>query len=462
VRIKNLFILLTALFIISTSLVESLASFLSPEEETELGRRFLISITSHYEPSDYPYIVQYINDLGRYIGHQIEVPYFPLKFYVIKENSLNAFAAPAGHVFMFSGMINVMDNVDELAAILAHELGHVSARHLASRVERSKKIGIATMAGILAGILAGGKAAGALVTGSIAAGIQAELGYSREDERQADQLGFKYAHMSGFDPKGMITVLKKIQRERWYGRGEIPPYLLTHPGTPERMANIEAMLQGYKRMPEPDRTKELRANFPIFHTMVMALYHDKEGATREFKKRLLADSESALANYGLGLVLQREGLIDEALNHLKIALGEKPDSIPIMYAMGKAYQTSGQYENSISILNEALKLSPKDKEIMYLLAQSLQTLERYGQASRIYERLTYLPPVKGRVYYNLGLVYGRQGKLALAHYNLGIYFTKLRRREKALFHFKKAKGLAGSEPALKEKIDKALTDLKRF
>ena len=459
-RIKNIIILLTALFIISTSLVESLASYLSPEEETELGRRFLISITSHYEPSDYPYIVQYINDLGRYLGHQIEVPYFPLNFYVIKENSLNAFAAPAGHVFIFSGMINAMDNVDELASILAHELGHVSARHLASRVERSKKIGIATMAGILAGILAGGKAAGALVTSSIAAGIQAELGYSREDERQADQLGFKYTRISGFDPKGMITVLKKIQMERWYGRGGIPPYLLTHPGAPERMANIEAMLQGYKKMPEPDRTKELRFNFPIFRTMVVALYHDKEDAKREFKKRLLADPESIIANYGLGLILQREGLIDEALNHLKIALREKPGSIPIMFSMAKAYQTIGQYENSISILNETLKLSPKDKEIMYLLAQSLQTLERYDQATKIYERLTFLPPVKGRVYYNLGLVYGRQGKLALAHYNLGIYFTKLRRREKALFHFKKAKGLVGSDPALKEKIDKALTGLK--
>ena len=459
-RIKNLFILITALFIISTTPVKSLASFLSPEEETELGRRFLISITSHYEPSDYPYIVQYINNLGRYIGHQIEVPYFPLNFYVIKENGLNAFAAPGGHVFIFSGLIKVMENVDELASIFAHELGHVSARHLASRIERSKKIGMATMAGILAGILAGGKAAGALMTGSIAAGIQAELGYSREDERQADQVGFKYTHGSGFDPEGIISVLKKIQRERGYGSGEIPPYLLTHPGTPERMANIDVMLQGYKRMPEPDRTKELRANFPIFHTMVMALYHDKEDAKRVFKKRLLADPESILANYGLGLLLQREGLIDEALNYLKIALREKPDSIPIMFAIGKAYHESGQCENSVTILKEALKISPKDKEIMYLSALSLQTLEHYGQASRIYERLTYLPPVKGKVYYNLGLVYGRQGKLALAHYNLGIYFTRLRRREKALFHFKKAKGLAGSDLALKEKIDKALTGLK--
>jgi len=63
--------------------------------------------------------------------------------------------------------------------------------------------------------------------------------------------------------------------------------------------------------------------------------------------------------------------------------------------------------------------------------------ERYDQASRIYERLTFLSPVKNRVYYNLGLVYGRQDKLVLAHYNLGIYFSKLRRKEKALFHFKK-------------------------
>ncbi len=458
-KIKHFFILLAVPFIITTSFADSLAVFLSPEEETELGERFLKSIKSHYEFADYPYIDQYINDLGTYIGRQIEIPYFPLNFYVVKENNLNAFAAPAGHVFIFSGLINAMENVDELASILAHELGHVSARHLALRIERSKKIGMATIAGVLAGILAGGKAAGALMTSSIAAGIQAELGYSREDERQADQLGFKYTYASGFNLEGMITVLKKIQRERWYGEGGTPPYLLTHPGTPERMANIETMLQGYKKMPEPDKTKELRSRFPLFHAMVLALCNDKEDATREFKKKLIADPESIVAHYGLGLILEREGKINEALNHLKIALKKKEGSIPIMFAMGKAYQINGQYENSVSILQEALKISPKDKEIMYLLALSFQHLEQYNQASRVYNKLTFLPQVKDRIYHNLGLVYGRQGKLALAHYNLGIYFSKLRRREKALFHFNKAKELAGSKPELKEKIDKALKGL---
>jgi tetratricopeptide (TPR) repeat protein len=121
----------------------------------------------------------------------------------------------------------------------------------------------------------------------------------------------------------------------------------------------------------------------------------------------------------------------------------------------------GEYEDSVSILRKALELSPKDKEILFLLALSSQELEQYGQASEIYERLTFLPPVKDMVYYNLGIVYGRQGKLPLAHYNLGIYFSKLRSREKALFHFEKANELVRNDAALQNKIEKALADMKK-
>jgi predicted Zn-dependent protease len=460
VRIKNLFILIAAFLVTATALADSQAALLSPQDETSLGKRFLASISAHYEFADYPYIVQYINDLGTYIGSQVEVPYFPLKFYVIQDNTINAFAAPAGHIFFFSGLIIIMDNVDEFASVLAHELGHVSARHLAAKIERSQKINLATMAGILAGVLIGGKAAGALMTGSMAAAIQAELGYSRDDERQADQLGQKYTYLSGFDPEGMVTILQKMQQESWYGGQETPSYLLTHPGAAERMADIEARSRGYKMVPEPDETKKLRLRFPIFHTMVVALCDDREDATRVFEKTLQSDPESSMAHYGLALILQREGNIHEALSHFSTASRGNPNSIPILFSMAKAYQTIGGYENSVTILQKARKLSPKDTNILYLLALCFQNLEKYGQASRIYEKLTFLPPVNDRVYYNLGLVYGRQGKLALAHYNLGRYFTKLRSREKALFHFEKARELAQSDPALRQRIEKALMDLK--
>ena len=462
VRIKNLFVLGAALVVIATSVLNSRAAFLSPKEETELGERFLARISSQYEFADYPYIMRYMNELGASIGGHIEVPYFPLKFYVIKNSSVNAFAAPAGHVFFFSGLIGILDDADELASILAHELAHVSARHLASRIDRSQKIGLATLAGVLAGILVGGEIGGALMTGSVAASIQAELGYSREDERQADQLGFKYTQLSGFNPAGMLTALQKIQRENWYGSQEIPAYLLTHPGAPQRMATIESMLRGDGKTPDHETTKKLRAFFPIFQTMVIALCLDKEEAARELEKRLRNDPGSGTAHYGLGLILLREGKPNEALEHLKIAGRKNTDSIPVMFSLAETYQMLGEYEDSVSILRKALELSPKDKEILFLLASSLQRLEQYGQASRIYERLAFLPPVKDMVYYNLGLVYGRQGKLSLAHYNLGIYFSKLRSREKALFHFEKAKELVRNDAALREKIEKALADVKKF
>ena len=93
------------------------------------------------------------------------------------------FAAPGGHIFVFSGLIEAMDNIDELAAVICHEIGHISARHLSKRIEQSKNIGIATLAGILAAMLVGGEAAAPIISGTLAAGMQARLYFSREDER---------------------------------------------------------------------------------------------------------------------------------------------------------------------------------------------------------------------------------------------------------------------------------------
>lgn len=458
-KIRKFTIYIVSLLIINVPLNSPIHALLTPKEELEIGERFLKSINLEYEIADYPYIVNYINELGHYIGSFVEVPYFPLNFYIIQDNDINAFAAPAGHVFFFSGIISMMENVDELASVLAHELGHVSARHLAARIERSKKIGLATMAGILAGVLIGGDAAGALMTGSMAAGIQAELGYSREDERQADQLGYKYTNMAGFNPEGMITTLKKIQSEGWHREGSVPSYLLTHPGAAERMTNIEVMLKEYSDKPELGKAKKFRSQFPIFHTMVVALCNDKEHSKRRFKKILLDDDKSAVAHYGMGLILERSGFPEEAISHFKIALEQKPESIPIIYSIAKSYQDMGKYDESIASLQKALDLSPKDKAVLKLFALSLQKLELYDRAAVIFNRLTYLAPVEDSIYYHLGVVYGRQDKLKLAHYNLGIYFTRLKQKEKARFHFKKAQRLTEGDQVLQEKIDSALNEL---
>ena len=435
------------------------AFYLSTKEEKVLGQEFLAKIHKYFTLVDDDFINEYINDLGQYLLKPIEGKRFPFHFYIIKDNTLNAFAVPGGHIFIYSGLIEVMDDIDELAAVLSHEIGHITANHLARRIEQSKKIGLATMAGVLAGILIGGKATGALMTGSIAAGIQAQLQYSREDERQADQLGFKYMDKAGFDPSGMITTLKKIQKGDWFGTDKIPPYMLTHPGGTERMSNYDMMLANYSTKPENRETIRFRRLFPFFETILRARYMEPHDAERLFKKELDKNTASILAHTGLGIILKERWEYDQAIAHFKKALRGDPESTIILRNLGEAYQLNGRDTEAVMAFKKALRLDNQDKSTLFLLAMTYQNLERYENAVSLYEKLTLMRPVKNEVFYNLGLSYGRQGRLAIAHYNFALYFKKQNKIEKAGFHLRKASDLAGNNPALRGRIQKAMDDL---
>ncbi len=251
---------------------------LSTEDERVAGEEFLASVRRQLELLQDDFANDYINDLGQYITRALETKAFPFQFYIVRDNNLNAFAGPGGHIFFYTGLIDMMDDVDELAAVMAHEIGHVSARHLSNRIEQNKTMAVAVLAGMLAGALMGGKAGGAIATGTMAAGIQKQLSYSREDERQADNLGFKYMEESRFNPSGMITVLKKLERASPGGTDAIPPYLLTHPGGPERVSTSETLMTQYVPKPENRESAGFRKLFPYFKAVLIAKSMDFQGS----------------------------------------------------------------------------------------------------------------------------------------------------------------------------------------
>ena len=441
------------------SFVTPKAFGLSIEEERKLGQEFVAQIRGHFKLVDDEYANQFITDLGDYLTMPLETKPFPFHFYIIKDNTLNAFAAPGGHIFVFSGLIEAMDNLDELASVICHELGHVTARHISQRIEQSKKIGFATMAAILAGALIGGELSGAVMTGAMAAGMQAQLSYSRNDERQADQLGFKYTKLASFDPAGLISSLKKIQKGQWFGTDRVPAYLLTHPTGSERMSNLDSMLTHFKPDPPTKETIQLRKRFPFFKTTLRAECMDSEEAERLFLLDLKKDPSSFLSNFGLGIVYKERSEYDRAIRHLKIALKEDPASTPVLRNLGETYQMKGQEREAIQVLEKAYDLDNQNRSTIFLLALSYENLEKYEMAIQLLEKLTYLKPVDNEVYYHLGLSYGRQNQLALAHYNFGLYFSNLRQIQKASFHFQKADSLSGNNPALKNKIRDAIKGL---
>jgi len=428
---------------------------LSIEDERKMGQEFLAKIREQFVFVDDPFAIQFFSDFGNYIIKSIKTKHFPFHFYIIKDNTLNAFAAPAGHIFFYSGLIDKMDTIDMLAGVMAHEIGHTSGRHLAQRIEQSKKIGLATMAGILAGVLIGGKAAGALITGSMAAGMQAQLNYSRDDERQADQLGFKYSTSAGFDPSGLIKALNKIEQER-FGETNVPPYLLTHPTGPERMSRLDAMVSNYVPGPPKKEVDRLRALFPSFKTVLKAVCLDPNDAENIFNAELKKTPNAFLSHFGLGIVYMRKSDFPVAIQHFKDALKSEPEFSPALRYLGEAYQMNGQNREAISLLEKALELDREDKSTLFLLGLSYENMEQYENAISIFERLASFEPIKDEVYYHLGISYGRQNRLALAHYNFGIYFKKLGEIQKAKFHFQKADELSRNNPALRRKIHEAM------
>jgi predicted Zn-dependent protease len=447
------------LFLVSSGKPPAFA--LSTEEERAAGEEFLASVRRQLDLVQDDFANDYINNLGQYITRALETKLFPFQFYVVKDNTLNAFAGPGGHVFFFTGLIDTMDDVDELAAVMAHEIGHVSARHLANRMEQNKAMTIAVLAGMLAGALMGGKAGGAISTGAMAAGIQRQLAYSREDERQADNLGFKYMDESRFNPAGMTTVMKRLERAAPAGTDAIPPYLLTHPAGPERVATSEALMSQYTPKPESKESAEFRRLFPYFKLICVAKSMDFQGASRYLNREKERDPESPVVQFGLGIIQKERMDYTRAIDYFERALKGAPDLTPILIEMGEAYQLQGQDRKAIEVVERVLRTDDRNKGALYLTASSYQNLEDFSKATVFYERLVSMRPVKEEVYYNLGVCYGRQGKLAVAHYNTGLYFLKTADYQTARYHFLKADQLAGNDQGLRNKIREAMQSLPR-
>jgi len=193
---KTIAVGISIIFIICGLLTPKTAQALTIKAENELADEFLKAVFLQYEIIKDPVINNYINKVGQKIVAKMTPQPFSYKFYMVHQDVYNAFAGPAGNIFIFSGLFEALESEDELAALLSHEIAHVSCRHISEMITQNKKTSMATMAGVVAGILVGlgGASAigSALTIGSMAAGQSVALAYSREHEMQADQIGQTY------------------------------------------------------------------------------------------------------------------------------------------------------------------------------------------------------------------------------------------------------------------------------
>jgi len=426
-----------------------------------MGREFMKAVLKYYDLIEDPLIIDYVNRVGRHIASVFPNRNFTYRFYVIKEDVYNAFAAPAGHVFINSGLFGAMENEEELAGILAHEIAHVECRHISQKIERSSKINMIALAGIAAGIFLGvggmETAASALSIGSIAAGQSLSLSYSREDEMQADQLGLKYIAAAGYSGSGLLTMLKKIRGTEWFGSDQVPTYLRTHPASEDRIAYIGTWLDSNKTTVKPNSNPD---GFNMAHTKLVAVYGEEVAALRRFKAAIDKDPEDSIANYGLGMVYARLGNREKAEFHMKTALKNRAFDSYMLSDLGKIYFLNGQYSQALIVLKDAVQAIPYNPDAFFYLGRTELEVGEFQKAVFVLENLVQKKPDYASGHYFLGEAYGKMGQLGDAHYYLGIFYKNKGELRTAMFHLEKASEHI-NDPVMLEKIKEMLKEVRK-
>lgn len=204
-------------------------NLISVEEEWQLGNQLAADVARQM-PVERD---AYVTSLGQRLASQTPMGNLPWNFYIVRNNEINAFAIPGGHVYIHTGLINAAENASELAGVMAHEISHVVARHTTEQI--SRQYGLSTLAGIILGqnpavyqqLLAQILAGGALAR------------FSRAAEREADHLGIRSMNQAGYNPDGMVTMFQKLLSRERSQPGAVEKFFSTHPLTADRIRDVQ-------------------------------------------------------------------------------------------------------------------------------------------------------------------------------------------------------------------------------
>lgn len=371
-------------------------------------------------------------------------------FHIVRKATLNAMALPGNNIVLHSGLILAVRDRDALAAVLAHEIGHLSAGHHVQLEAAKKNLSVRTMVAFVAGVAAGaltgdGNVTQAAIMGGSAASQLTFLETRRNKERQADRLAMRYLTTSGFDPQGMARFMEQLAREQQLTHMP-PPYFLSHPPSSQRL--VESWQDGGStREPTqrtPHQTQRQRADNLRLAWVQAALkpqtHDDLMTVLSQFRQRLARHPENSADRYGLAITERYMGELPAAMKNLNILLETHKNNPYLLREKGMVYLEKGQPDKAEKIFRAALKHQPRitNAELRYRLAFSLHERGKWERASRILRQLTLEHPFVAGYVYLLGVTEGKQGRLGASHLALARHFRLIREKTMARWHYEEA------------------------
>lgn len=377
-------------------------------DERRISEKLLFSVRAEFKLLDSPDISQYINELGDEVLAVAGTQFFDYHFFVIKNDQFNAFAAPGGLIFFYSGLIQAMKSEDELVGVLAHEIAHVVARHIARRIDKGGKVNVIALG---LGIAAMALGSPELLIGSMAAGQAVSLYYSREDEEEADRLAFAWMRAMGRDPAAMVSMLQTMRRISRF-RSDMPPqYLLTHPNPEVRVDYIQSLLETYQKEENGHDSRVDNFSFLRFKYRIMSQSMDHEQMRMRCVSILSGDGEveeKVMAKFGLSLLARAERDFVRSEKLLREVISHYPEEEILYVDLAVLMMNSGNLQEAVRLLERVVKRNPGDFYALFELARVRVTLGQYDEAEKLFRQVALVMPKYASLWYELARVKSRQ------------------------------------------------------
>ncbi|AGY91467.1 hypothetical protein SPICUR_02265 [Spiribacter curvatus] len=362
---------------------------LPASEAARMGQEMMREIRQEVDLVDDPAVNAYIRDLGSRIAAATDTPAAAYRFFVVDDPRINAFAMPGGYIGVHSGLITASRNESELGAVIAHELSHVTQRHIARRIAAAEQTSLRTAAMVLAGLVIGSQspqAGMAAVTTGMASGIDSQLAYSRDHEREADRTGMRILARANLDPTGMADFFEVLQADNRY-RSRAPAFLSTHPLTRARIADTRSMARDMK----PESVFESPDFAYVRARVQVATASSPEDAVEDFRARLEADASPAL-RYGLAIALIADDRPDAAVDRLETLLDSEGAHDLLHVGLAEAALADDRIDQALARIEDGLSLFPESTGLRVGRVEALLQADRAQDALATTRDLTHQQP----------------------------------------------------------------------
>lgn len=441
---------------------DSAGELISPRDEYQIGQAFFWRLQQSTPLVEDPEVTSYIQSLGYRIAANSNEPGLDYTFFMVPDPSVNAFAAPGGFIGVNSGLLLTADTEDELASVMAHEIAHITQRHILRSFERHKRMTIPRTAAMIAAALLGAadpKAGSAALMAVQAGDIQSQLDYSRAHEAEADNIGMQTLVASGFDPEAMPSFFEKLQLAgRYYGGDSVPEFLRTHPVTTSRIADAKGRAVQYEVRPQLGDEMQ----FYLIKEKLRVMMTEEPSDLLDHYKSVMARDDGSnrdAVEYGYALALLKAGQHTLAREALQPLLDKERDRLAYQLALADIEIAVGRVESALEIYEDNQRLYPDDQALTMKQVQALLRVGRPQQADKLLQTQLELGENSAQIYKLLAQTKERMGQQSQSHSYLAEFYFQSGLLKAAADQLKLAAEAAGRDEYQRASIASRLREI---